>query len=158
VHTTATFTRRFSAAHRVAGDPGVCQRIHGHNYEAVIRIDLYGELDQANFVFPADRVKALVDRKYDHRLILDDNDPIIDPGYIGMAIRDIGEQFGDWVVTVPGSPSTEFLAHTIADAICADVVEYHGGTRSSLLQGVKVRVQLRETPTIEAIARAAWTQ
>jgi len=136
-----TFTRKFSAAHRIASDPGVCQRIHGHNYrvEITVRRMIAGEggkvVSGDGFVIPADMIKEQVDRKYDHKLILDVDDPV-------------GQNFGgDWIVETPGPPSTENLARWICDDVTR-LMSYVGGTLCT------VTVILHETDTISAKAEA----
>lgn len=132
---TAHFTRRFCAAHRLMDDPGVCSRIHGHNYEAEILVES-DALWLSNMVIPADEIKRVVDEKYDHRLILELDDPLVD-------IVDC--------VVVQGAPSTEYLASQIADDVATAAWDFLKGHA----QGVHVTVLLRETPTIQAQATAS---
>lgn len=141
-----TFTRRFSAAHRIAGDPGKCHRIHGHNYTATIEV-LASVLGENNFLVPADLIKAVVDVQYDHRLILSRDDPLeIDlPSERGL------EHHGDWVIRVEESPSTEFLAQKIARDV-ADTTQIFLGEKLGMFPSVEVNVLLEETPTIQARA------
>lgn len=161
---TAQFTRRFSAAHRLPDDPGVCHRIHGHNYEAEIIVES-NVLGKNNMVIPADKVKELVDARFDHRLILAENDNLS----VGRMVPLTGFQedegrtrfesteniAGEFIVRVPGTPSTEFLASVIADTVCQATWEFLGeGVVNEALHGVRVTVLLRETPTIQAVAES----
>jgi len=130
---TALFSRKFSAAHRLKNDDSVCSRIHGHNYSCIIYIEVMS-LGEEMFVIPADTIKELVDKKYDHRLILEEDDPVVD------ALAHCGT---DWFVLTDFSPTTENLAMHIADEVGKAVLEY--GHRA-----IKVRVQLSETDTIMA--------
>jgi len=153
----ATFTRRFSAAHRVAGDPGVCHRIHGHNYEAVITVTA-PVLGPTGFVVPADDIKEVVDRRLDHKLILAADDPIQIglPAQSAHPANDMGGtrlknvEGSGWIVRVDSTPSTEVLAQLIADWV-ADVTAEHLADQDP--RGIVVTVELRETPTIAARAR-----
>jgi 6-pyruvoyl-tetrahydropterin synthase len=118
----ATFTRTFSAAHRIAGDEGVCHRIHGHNYLVEITVETLG-LDDNGFTVPADKIKDVVDRKYDHRLLLDKDDPLTLARRVPLTgfqedegrtrLEGMPEDTG-WVVRIDGPPSTERLAYQIA--------------------------------------------
>lgn len=132
---TAEFDRTFSAAHRVWNDPGKCSRIHGHNYRVHVIVTTVG-LDEQGFTVPLDAVKEIVDA-LDHRLILARDDAI-----------EIAADFGveDWIVRVPGVPSTEFLAQWIADEIMGAIAEER---RRSVL------VHLRETDSISATGSAS---
>lgn len=145
---TAHFTRRFSAAHRVIG-AGICERIHGHNFEAEILVET-DVLGACNMVVPAEWVKTVVDYKYDHRLILDSSDPFFQEfrGVVPEAI----EKYG--IVWIEGTPSTEFLASVIADDVANRAWEFLGGNTNIPLSFVRVTVLLRETPTIQATATA----
>lgn len=134
------FTRRFSAAHRIADDAGACQRIHGHNYTAVIEVHST-RLGPLGFVLPADTVKDLVDRRFDHRLILDADDPVTIAG-----VADNG-----WVVRVPFPPSTENLAGLISRDVLAAVLAQHECY-------AEVTVHLHETGTIVATAITSGTR
>jgi 6-pyruvoyl-tetrahydropterin synthase len=141
----ATFTRRFSAAHRVAEDPGACHRIHGHNYEAEITVRC-NALDTAGFVLPADAVKEVVDRKYDHRLILDAEDRVCIKFNDGVEWDQHDAHIArEWIVRVPFVPSTEHLAEKIAWDVADACLAHHESVDS-----IDVTVVLRETPTIQA--------
>jgi 6-pyruvoyl-tetrahydropterin synthase len=134
---TAQFTRRFSAAHRLANDGGPCNRIHGHNYEAEIIVES-NILGENNMVIPADRVKAYVDLKYDHRLILSKDD---------FLLLDFTWPEG-WVTIVDSDPSTEYLAQKIAEDVGNAT---WGFLLSDMPNFVHTTCILRETPTIRAI-------
>jgi len=63
----------FSAAHRLMNHPGVCARIHGHNWtvEATIAAD---ELDDNGMVVDLVELKKHIDacvQQFDHRVIND---------------------------------------------------------------------------------------
>lgn len=132
-----TFTRRFSAAHRLQNDNSPCERIHGHNYVAVIVVDCAETRN--GMVLPADDVKAVVDEQYDHRLILEHDD------------ADLGVKFPiNWIVWMRHRPTTENLAKQIAEQVRDQAKVYLMGGKGY------VQVTLYETPTISAEACAAW--
>lgn len=54
----------FSAAHSIKG-AGKCENKHGHNWEATIQIELWGELDNRGFIVDVAEVKQCAFR-YDH--------------------------------------------------------------------------------------------
>lgn len=132
---TITFSRVFSAAHRLWNDESKCRNIHGHNYGVEITINAQGELTPQGFVVPFDVVKREVDF-FDHSLILDEADPLAGP------IRALALN----VILIEGAPSTERLADHIADAIA-------GSAFRKGLQGW-VSVRLKETEGIEAYGSA----
>jgi 6-pyruvoyl-tetrahydropterin synthase len=159
--TRAEFTRRFSAAHRLAGDPSECERIHGHNYEAEIVVTLNSPLDpDVGMVVPAQFIKREVDEKYDHRLILEQGDAFFKgyPEDHDPDIHRVGETpimnldaHHGWVVYLPYAPTTENLAAKIAMDVRDAVKAFHAGER---LAGT-VDVFLKETPTITAHVRVS---
>jgi len=64
---------RFSAAHRLINHPGVCARVHGHNWtvEATVASE---HLDENGMVVDLVELKNHIDacvRQFDHRLIND---------------------------------------------------------------------------------------
>lgn len=77
----------FAAAHSLKG-AGKCENKHGHNWEATIRVEFTGELDERGFVADVADIK-LAAFKYDH----DDLDNYFD------------------------SPSTENVAQKIAEDV-----------------------------------------
>lgn len=149
----AIFTRKFSAAHRLANDPSPCERIHGHNYTAQITV-VVEELSASGFTVPADEVKEVVDKRFDHRLILQDSDPLV----VGQMVPLTGFQedegrtrfseMQDMIVRVPFIPTTENLAQEIAECVGALVEEGQGSGY--------VGVVLEETETIMGLGRHEW--
>lgn len=145
--TYVTFDRSFAAAHRVWRDPGKCQNIHGHNYEAELTVTVLDDwaLDQSGFLVPFDAIKKVVDH-YDHALILAHDDPLWgvlnDTAFDGLRIR-----------PVPGSPSTEVLSYTIASEAADAILE-----ANKAITTVRVVVGLREGAGIHATSEATATR
>lgn len=146
---TVQFTRKFSAAHRIVGG-GICERIHGHNYEAEIIVET-NVLGDENFIVPADLVKVLVDGRYDHRLILVQDDPLLLKLNTFFGEVAVNQGSAVWIVSTSGTPSTEFLAQQIAEDVAQVAWDYLGGNTNMQLDYVEVTCLLRETPTISAI-------
>lgn len=140
---TIILQRTFQAAHRLPSYDGKCGRIHGHNFHvtAEVKADL---LDDQGFVIDFDRVKAFLD-SFDHKLILSAKDPI--------QITLSGIPLEEWIVRVPGEPTTEFMADWIARGIVILV-----GQSNDNAFMVDVEVTLRETDSITAKARAGSRQ
>ena len=125
------FNRTFSAAHRLAFDKSKCRNIHGHNYRVKVQVE--GTLDvKQSMMVPFDEVKHVIDR-YDHALVLSISDPLV------ITLRN--EMIR--MVTIPDDPTTENLAHEIAN----DVADLVRGTMPR-----EVTVSLQETDNIQAIA------
>lgn len=151
-----TFTRRFSAAHRLKDDDSPCRRIHGHNYIAVITVDCAYTWD--GMVVPAEKIKEVVDEVYDHRLILEEGD-VLEVGYqvplTGFPEDEGRIQFQPmdfFIVRVPEAPTTEMLANQIAWDVRKVVRQWNKRANKGYVQ-----VTLHETPTISAEACAAWS-
>ena len=63
------YKREFAAAHIIAGHPK-CGRMHGHNYQLIVRT--YGKSSEwLDFEDVKKTVDGLIDAKYDHRDIGD---------------------------------------------------------------------------------------
>jgi|SRR5476649_1885063 6-pyruvoyltetrahydropterin/6-carboxytetrahydropterin synthase len=93
----------FCYGHRLLGHPGKCGRLHGHN--GVLRITLQaGALDGQGMVADFDQISAamrsFLDDRFDHRLLLHQDDPAV------AALRSAGETF----VALEVSPTAENLA------------------------------------------------
>jgi len=150
----AKFTRTFCAAHRLLNDDSPCHRIHGHNYKAEILV-VVQRLSEEGFVIHADRIKEVVDQRFDHRLILHEEDPTL----IGEMVPLTGFQEDEgrtrfesaegMVVRVPFEPTVENLAEEIARDVATQLSRVEQG------HGY-VEVWLEEVPTISAMARVEW--
>lgn len=101
------YKHQFCAAHRLVGHKGKCARIHGHNYlvEVVIRSE---QLNGLGMVIDFGDVKRVVgswlDEHWDHRLLLNEQDPIIE--YIPAAL--FTSEYG--LKVIPFNPTAENMA------------------------------------------------
>lgn len=140
------FHREFSAAHRLQDDPSPCVRIHGHNYVVDVEIETNAE---GTMVVPHSVVKHSIDQ-FDHRLILEENDPFL------WGTPDVAAHIG--VVRVPGAPTTEFLAQYLAEEIANEAQAWRRDQNQD--PGfIDVTVTLRETKSISAVGHievSAW--
>lgn len=114
-------THNMEIAHRLFLMPGKCQQIHGHSMQ--VQLDLFGYPNK-NGIFESldfgDVKKAFrehIDKEYDHRLLLNVNDPWARMLFVDNGRHYTGESQPDYVnvgrlpglVTVPGDPTTENL-------------------------------------------------
>jgi len=67
------------AAHRQPKHPGHCSQIHGHNW--VFEVEFTADtLDSCGFVVDVGKlrwIQQMIDDEFDHRLILNENDPLL---------------------------------------------------------------------------------
>ena len=124
---SVTFTRTFSAAHRLHLDDSKCKNIHGHNYEVEVTITS-NTVDERGFIISFEKIKGIIDQ-YDHTLILAEDDPVVDVLF---------RQFTSLRI-VKFSPSTENFAEHLLRQIFAEVP-----ADSTIV------LRLRETDGIEA--------
>ncbi len=99
---------RFCYGHRLMDYVGRCARIHGHN--ARVEIVLGAEsLDRRGFVMDfgdlETRARKWIDERFDHRLLLRRDDPVI------PVLEAAGESF----VALDDNPTAEYLARSIFD-------------------------------------------
>jgi 6-pyruvoyltetrahydropterin/6-carboxytetrahydropterin synthase len=117
----------FCYGHRLLDYDGVCKHPHGHN--AVAEIDVRtDQLDKRNMVADFSDIKRLVkgwiDRELDHKMILRQDDPLVEP------LKKLGEP----MYLLESNPTVERIAKLIFDQ-----------TRELGFAVVKVRVW--ETPS-----------
>lgn len=66
-------------AHRLSQTPGKCENIHGHSWNVILYVG--GEVDRTGKVLEFGELKAwwrgILDREFDHRLLLWEKDPLI---------------------------------------------------------------------------------
>jgi 6-pyruvoyltetrahydropterin/6-carboxytetrahydropterin synthase len=96
----------FCYGHRLLDYNGVCQHPHGHN--AVAEIEITADaLDARNMVADFTDIKRIVkgwiDRELDHRMILRQDDPLVN------ALRTLGEP----VYVLDSNPTAERIARLL---------------------------------------------
>lgn len=117
--------------HRVVGQGGKCERIHGHGY--VFKLCCEAEkLDSVGRVIDFGVIKTTLcqwlEDNWDHRFLAWDKDPILE----ALKIAD-----PEGVVTVPFNPTAENMAQYLVEVVAP-----------SILQGTGVRlaaVEIEET-------------
>ena len=120
----------FCYGHRLLDYDGICKHPHGHN--AVAEVEIRTEtLDQCSMVADFSDVKRVVkgwiDHEIDHKMILREDDPLVEP------LRTLGEP----VFLVDSNPTVERIARLIYEQV--------------ELAGLPVvRVKVWETPTSSA--------
>jgi 6-pyruvoyltetrahydropterin/6-carboxytetrahydropterin synthase len=96
----------FCYGHRLPGDPGKCGHLHGHNARAEIVLEA-AELDGRDMVADFSEVdrkmKAWIDEKLDHRMLLQRDDPLVE------LLQDAGEP----VFLMDGNPTAEAIARLL---------------------------------------------
>ena len=120
----------FCYGHRLLDYEGICKHPHGHNAVAEIEIRT-SALDKRSMVYDFSDVKRIVkgwiDQEIDHKMILREDDPLVEP------LRQLGEP----VFLVESNPTVERIARLIFENV----------------QNVGlpvVRVKVWETPTSSA--------
>jgi 6-pyruvoyltetrahydropterin/6-carboxytetrahydropterin synthase len=102
----------FCYGHRLLQHAGKCRHLHGHNGRVLITLET-AALDAQGMVVDFAVLKQVVggwlDETFDHRLILQEKDPLVG------VLRSQGEV----VVTLPDPPTAEVLAKNIFDYVYA---------------------------------------
>ena len=94
----------FDASHRLLHYRGKCHNLHGHRWK--VEVWLKGYTDEVtNILVDYNEIREVVDY-YDHEIILNETDPMV------PRIREFHE-----VITTPGDPTSELLAHLIRKEI-----------------------------------------
>jgi 6-pyruvoyltetrahydropterin/6-carboxytetrahydropterin synthase len=129
----------FCAGHRVVGQGGQCERLHGHNYRVHFECAAWS-LDAVGRVIDFGDIKALLcgwlETHWDHRFLVWDEDPLA----ASLAALD-----RDGVVRVPFNPTAENMAAHLVREV---------GPR--LLEGTGIRlvaVEVEETRKCAAAYR-----
>ena len=121
----------FCYGHRLLNYDGKCRHLHGHNGRLEIRVETekLNELGMAmDFVDIKKTVKSWVDQELDHKLILNENDPLLPD------LKKHAQPF----VTLPGNPTAEAISQLVFD---------HCRTKKIPVASVR----LWETPTSSAL-------
>ena len=120
----------FCYGHRLLDYEGICKHPHGHNAVAEIEIRT-SALDNRSMVYDFGDVKRIVkgwiDQEIDHKMILREDDPLVEP------LRQLGEP----VFLVESNPTVERIARLIFENVQKVGLPV-------------VRVKVWETPTSSA--------
>ena len=120
----------FCYGHRLLDYDGICKHPHGHNAVAEIEIRT-SALDKRSMVYDFGDVKRIVkgwiDQEIDHKMILREDDPLVEP------LRQLGEP----VFLVESNPTVERIARLIFEHVQKVGLPV-------------VRVKVWETPTSSA--------
>ena len=100
----------FCYGHRLLDYEGICKHPHGHNAVAEIEIRT-SSLDNRSMVYDFGDVKRIVkgwiDQEIDHKMILREDDPLVEP------LRQLGEP----VFLVESNPTVERIARLIFEHV-----------------------------------------
>jgi 6-pyruvoyl-tetrahydropterin synthase len=133
-------------AHRLTKTPGKCTQIHGHSMW--VEMEMWGEVDENGLVegleFGAVKrlFRAHLDGEYDHRTLLNKNDPFANPIYLPLHGADgIALPTGNYQeVELPG------LAVCVDDPTTENIAKWIGGWGTTIFDRVsKLRVVVHET-------------
>lgn len=98
----------FCYGHRLLNYSGKCKNLHGHNGKAVIELSAQ-KLDERGMVVDFGDIKrelqTWIDENWDHRLILNEKDPLI------PALQAGAQPF----YTLPVNPTAENITKTLFD-------------------------------------------
>lgn len=98
----------FDACHRLLNYDGSCKNCHGHTWSVDIQIESKRPLDQCGMLIDYRSLKNYVKETWDHRAILNMDDPLVD----------VFKSMGLNVSIMPGNPTAE----NIANKILADMI------------------------------------
>lgn len=109
-------------AHRLHLLPGKCENIHGHSMwvhlELAGQLDHRGLLDGLDFGAVKREYRKYLDTKYDHRLLLDVDDPLTSVGAVKLpGLR-----------PTAGQPTTENIARWVGEWAVENFPSATGGT------------------------------
>jgi len=117
IERSLNITHDIQVGHRLSLTPGLCQNIHGHSME--VTLCLFGDTVDENGMLFGDfrdakkRFRAHLDKEYDHRLLLNADDPLtkLEFGLPNYAV----ENYYPGVRLVEGDPTTENIAEWIGE-------------------------------------------
>ncbi len=146
------FSRRYSMAHRLLGDPSFkCVTPHGHDEVVTVRlkpvrpVDFGGSNMAASFELAKGRWHRWIDRHVDHAFQVNAADPLLD------YFRNHEPEQMSRLMVFEGDPTTEALAVAFLLKLQA-FLEADGGVFEA------ERVAIQETPTNRVVLSAAdWT-
>ena len=140
-----TVTRRleFDAGHRLVDHGGKCANVHGHRYLAEITCQAKSGLDSIGRVIDFSEIKQKVgqwiDEEWDHNMILNIEDPLLDKMCWATCTDVISrvELFGRHPYIMPCNPTAENMARCLFEKAC-ELLQYTGI--------IVVGIRLYETP------------
>jgi 6-pyruvoyltetrahydropterin/6-carboxytetrahydropterin synthase len=123
---TLKIRHNIEVAHRLSELPGKCENIHGHSMWVVAEIcgevDSHGLLLGLEFGALKKEFRNHLDTRYDHHLLLNENDqwarPLTHEPYADRGFRLPGLEVFD------GDPTTENIARWIGEWCLEDLVPY----------------------------------
>jgi len=112
-------SHEIQVAHRLSLLPGKCEQIHGHSMG--VELSLFGDIDENGILAGLDfgdvkkAFRGYLDNTYDHRLLLNENDPWAKPVHLWPypVSQSRTPQTLPGVLPLPGDPTTENLAKWI---------------------------------------------
>lgn len=130
---TVTSRHKISAAHRLYAYDGKCEHLHGHNY--LIEITLAAEqTDTLGMVMDFSTIKecllAELDKLWDHRTLLYDQDPLCRP------LQDILHDTS--VCAVPFNPTAENMATFLGSQFFPKLLAAKGFSQRLSIQRITV--------------------
>jgi len=134
-HVTRRF--EFDAAHRLMNHDGKCFRPHGHRY--IFDVTLAGSaINEVGYFIDFKDLDAAIEEgigDWDHRMLLEQGDPII-KAFIGLSgTVYTADVVDDWLRILPVAPSIENMT-AIATGYINAVLEARGlGHRVTMLTG-----------------------
>lgn len=140
-------------AHRLFLQPGKCQNIHGHSMQ--VELTLRGDIDEQGIFAGIDFsdlkkvFRSYIDTRYDHRLLLNINDPYA--GNVSIQQRNDDGTYRDndeaplpGIRVCEGDPTTEHLVEWIAKDMRDLIYERWPDSRQMIYE---VYVEITETGT-----------
>lgn len=107
-HTTST-------AHRLTHYDGVCANIHGHNMEWNATLEVEVPNDEAQMAEDFKDISDVFD-KYDHAVLLNERDPLLNALQEAGGKSLVDEVLGDYYL-FEGDPTTELVSKVVADEL-----------------------------------------
>lgn len=106
---TLTAERTTSTGHRLMHYDGACSHLHGHNMRWEAEVSFGVPDGEDNMTADLKDIAAVIDR-YDHALVLNEDDPYVD------ALLDAGHD-PDAIITTEGDPTCEHVARDLRDTL-----------------------------------------
>jgi 6-pyruvoyltetrahydropterin/6-carboxytetrahydropterin synthase len=109
-------------AHRLSQLPGKCQRIHGHSLQIELwlsgKVNEIGILEGLDFGQVKKAFRAYIDETYDHHLLLNVQDPLLDFAYhpgTETVMPSLVQDKYPGAVLLPGDPTIENLTRAVGE-------------------------------------------